>query len=340
MSAGALAVGVPAALLFVIGWAMGGDEAPPGGGADRDPYTSPIWTPRTEADLARLAQYVCQCSAGSPEASDKVLAGCVWSRVWPSVPYPPIKGDHASLAEAQARLQEAIGIARGAGYCGATPPSPGPSPTPDPSPSPNDLGPWIGEPAGGRFYQVVYGDQFFGEDGILARALYASTYEAATAASMTAAKAQSRAAAVAADPQARVALLNAIQCSPWNDSLYGTYRHDSNFAGPHGRVVSLTPQNDAVYDRLADGEAPHRLLNLGQPSDVGTTSLPGGKGSTQPLLWIPALDGAALLDVNRSQQVDADGMEWPDGSSTYNPPPMFADLGIDGAPGLPWGCVA
>lgn len=360
MSLGVVAaVGLPIAALVAV-LVFGGDDDSPG----REPYVSPIWVPRSPEDLDRLKGFVCDCVAGVAIANvpivdaDDAIARCAWEAIWPSVPFPSpaLEGDHPALAEALARLREAVGRARGAGYCGPAPlppprppapnpdPGPGPQPSPPPTPTPEHLAPWIApQPAPGRLYQVVAGDEFFGDaktGGIVARALHAAVLEAAAASGMTQAKALQLAAVVAADAQARVEYLQAIQCSPWNDALYGTWRHSSAYPGAHGRIVTLTPKHDAVYDRLLDGEAPRRTVHLGKPADVGTTKSPGGVGSRLPLVWLPVLDAEALLDPNRSNPVNADGMSWPNGSSTYDPPPFIANLGIDGAPGQPWGCAA
>jgi len=151
-------------------------------------------------------------------------------------------------------------------------------------------------------------------------------------------KAQSRAAALAADAKARVAYLDIIQCGAWNDALYGTWGYGkSAMPSSHGRAIRLVPRHDRVYDRLIDGQAPIRTIALGVPADKGTGSATG-IGDAYELLWLPPLRVDALLDVNRSRQVVADGLVWADGSSKYSPPPSVQALGILHAPSGPWGC--
>lgn len=345
MSAGLGLFAAGSVVALIAALAMSGDdESSSQAASEREPYVLPIWVPRTPGEVDQLGALACECTANAPSLDDDALARCIWAGVWPSVPYPPIPSDHATLAEAQARVFEAVGLSRRAGYCAS--PAPDPTPTPDPSPDPSpvpvpDIQPWINDtPWPGHLYQVRPGDTFFGDNGICARALYQATFEAGLASGMTTAKAQARAVAVAADTSNRVDYLNAIQCSPWNDALYGTWGYGSKaWPSAHGRAIRMLAYHDANYDRLFDGEAPRRLIADGKPADAGTGTGTGA-GSTLELLWLPPLKASSLLDPNRTRQVDVEDMTWPDGSSTIDPPPAISDLGIDGAPGRPWGCVS
>ena len=178
-----------------------------------------------------------------------------------------------------------------------------------------------------------------GDEGLVARALFRATLEAAEAKGWSITKAQSRAYALAADGKARVAYLNILQCSAWNDALYATWGYGKHaMPSAHGRAIRLVAQHDRVYDRLADGQSPIRTLDRGSPRDKGTGSATGA-GDTYELLWFPPLRSDAILDIARARQVIADGLAWPDGSSKYNPPPSVQALGIENAPPGPWGCA-
>lgn len=194
-------------------------------------------------------------------------------------------------------------------------------------------------PMAGRFYLVQRGDRFLGDDGIIAMALYQAVLQAARSKGWSDAKAASRAQVLAADGKARMAYLNIIQCSPWNDALYGTWGY-GRYAVPsaHGRAIRLVAHHDRIYDRLVDGQTPIRTLDLGRPADKGTGSATGA-GDSYELLWLPPLRSDALLDSRRARQVVADGLVWPDGSTKYNPPPSVQALGVANAPPGPWGCM-
>ena len=194
-------------------------------------------------------------------------------------------------------------------------------------------------PLVGRFYQVLRADSFLGGDGLIAQALYQATLRAALDKGWSNAKASTRAQVLASDGKARLAYLNIIQCSPWNDALYGTWGYGKHaLPSAHGRAIRMIAQHDRVYDRLADGQAPIRTLDRGTPKDKGKGTATGA-GESYELLWLPPLRSDALLDSRRARQVVADGLVWADGSTKYNPPPSVQALGVDNAPPGPWGCV-
>jgi len=193
-------------------------------------------------------------------------------------------------------------------------------------------------PTPGYFYQVHEGEPFFGDDGILARALHQAVLDAAKTKGWSTAKAHARAATLAADAKARVAYLSVIQCGPWNDAMYATWGYGPNDRpAAHGRAIRLIARHDRVYERLANGQAPIRTLDRGLPVDKGTGAATGA-GDMPELLWLPPLRSDALLDANRVRQVVAEGLVWADGSSKINPPPAVQELGIENAPAGPWGC--
>ena len=337
----------------------------------REPITTPLWVPQTAEDLEALLSIMCRCLDASPGVSDDVLAKCTWVTHW-RLPNPgqPIEGDHPTVKQALESLHFAVVAAR-QGMCDRLPdrddapiitdpviidpvPADGPEhgelpdvepdtpvePGPTPSVSIDMAALTRYDPTPGYFYQVRQGDTFLGDLGIVRQALYRATLAAAQSKGWSVDKAQSRAAALAADAKARVAYLNVIQCAAWNDALYGTWGYGkSAMPSSHGRAIRLIAKHDRVYDRLADGQSPVRTIALGVPADKGTGSATG-IGSAYELLWLPPLRADALLDVNRVKQVVADGMIWPDGSSKYNPPPAVQALGIEHVPAGTWGCAA
>ena len=327
------------------------------GGSSREPITTPLWTPETPKDLEVVLVAACRCVAKTPELSDGLLLECIWRNHWRGVPFPaePVAGDHASVEEALEVARRVLAAAR-SGKCdddlpGVDPapiprpldPEPKPEPKPDEGefiePEPVDMGALSRQdPTPGFFYQVRKDDQFMGDHGIVAQALYRAVLIAAQTKGWSPTKAQSRAAALSADAKARVAYFNIIQCSPWNDALYGTWGYGKHaMPAPHGRAIRLVAKHDRVYDRLADGQTPIRTLDFGAPADKGTGSATGA-GDSYELLWLPPLRADALLDVNRQRQVVADGLVWPGGLSKYNPPLAVQALGILHAPPGPWGC--
>jgi hypothetical protein len=331
--------------------ASGGRETVP----QREPLKEPVWTPQTPAEVEEVLKVACRCVFGAPQLSDDMLAECIWRNKWRGTPYPgaSVDGDHPSVAEALAVVHLSVEAARG-GECEAYPEldpqyegddhgsvepdeDDGDSKTIEPKAVDMNALTRL-DPTPGSFYQVREGDSFLGDQGIVAQALYRAVIVAAQAKGWSKAKAQSRAVALAADAKARVAYLHVIQCSPWNDALYGTWGYGKHaMPAPHGRAIRLVPKHDRVYDRLADGQSPIRTLDWGAPADKGTGSATGA-GDAYELLWLPPLRSDALLDVNRQQQVVADGLVWPGGLTKYNPPLSVLMLAIVNVPPPPWGC--
>jgi hypothetical protein len=301
----------------------------------RAPHTQPV-TPPVNGDEATLSKLACGCSAASPDANDGEIAGCIWAALYPAGPtWPPIEGDHETVHAAGAAITRAVGESRIEGACDVTPPESGPEVY--------DIRPWIDVvPSPGHFYQVRAGDEFLGDKGIVARALFRATYEAALAVGDLEQVARSKAAAVASDNENRIAYLMAIQQCEWNAKLYATYGWGpAAWATACGLAIRLLPKHQAVYDRISRGLAPTRLMSLGTPADQGKGNRTGS-GDFYELLWLPALDGTALLDTLRQVQVVVDGPKWPDGSPMTLPPPGVQALGIEGVPqtDIDWRCTA
>lgn len=122
----------------------------------------------------------------------------------------------------------------------------------------------------------------------------------------------------------RVGMINAIECSPWNDALYG--HEESHHYSAHPRGISLNAVHADNRARLLRGEKPRRAVT-GKTSHDGT-------GGHLPYLWIPAVDPGAL---EMGEVVAIDGY-WPNGNSGNWPPPEVTDLNAANVPRGPWGC--
>ena len=129
--------------------------------------------------------------------------------------------------------------------------------------------------------------------------------------------------------QLRKQMRSSVIGNEFNDGLYG--QTDVDKAGgnsekgityvmnPKGRGLNWNAYHADNLDRLLRGLAPKRVTNL--EGDV----LDPHRGNASMLLWIPAIDLRALCDRIPSVQL----LEWSDGSSTSQPPPVVRDLGVD-----------
>lgn len=122
----------------------------------------------------------------------------------------------------------------------------------------------------------------------------------------------------------RVGMMNAIECSPWNDALYG--HESSHHYSPHPRGISLNAVHADNRTRLIRGEKPRRSVT-GEASHDGT-------GGHLPYLWIPAVDPDAL-ELGVVKAVDS---FWPNGDSGSWPPTEVSDLNGENIRRGPWGC--
>lgn len=137
----------------------------------------------------------------------------------------------------------------------------------------------------------------------------------------------------------RQQLRDLIQCSRWNDSIYGTsnmgFVGGGDLLGPQGRGINWQPHHSDVFGTLSQNQAP-----------VRTTAVDGRRlqqhmgANRLPLVWIPAVNLDRLAGPN--PEVTVEGMQWTDGSSTIEPPPTVSDLSIQmsgvvlpGGPGCP-----
>jgi len=131
----------------------------------------------------------------------------------------------------------------------------------------------------------------------------------------------------------RQAARRALLSCEWNIELYGTI--NANYCGgidPQMPGCRLTRPDKHV---LVDGVGLHCLsfhddvraaLELGEPP-VRTIELEGEimddvEADSMPFLWMPAIDLEALA------RLEVRLLEWPDGVSTAEPPPLVRNIGI------------
>lgn len=187
------------------------------------------------------------------------------------------------------------------------------------TPGPPDVdGLLASNPEGQTLYQVVRGDAFGGQDGIVARWLRSSGELAGMS--------QRQIGDMLRNTQLRFDAYQLLLCSWWNDALYGTYGYGSqSLPGLHGRAIRLLPQNADNLALLRRGESPRRTVSVGVPSDRGSgNSRRIGPGNSFELLWIPPLD---LESLSRGLIQLAPG-NWADGTSLANPPPSVTNLEV------------
>lgn len=129
-----------------------------------------------------------------------------------------------------------------------------------------------------------------------------------------------------------------ILCSKWNDELYGRSGEGApQENGPNGRRLNWLPRHADNIGLLGSGNPPKRTTTL------GGGKLPGHHASGHMQLWIPAVNLANLAPTVplAAKAVTTLNMQWPDGSSTLEPPPAVAQKGIEDPAGgnVQWGCA-
>lgn len=189
--------------------------------------------------------------------------------------------------------------------------------------------PWsdlvITYPRGGGFYPVEEGDRFGGTSStrsIAYRYLLSEAYAAALeVGELVHDEAVAWALAVAKQDKLRLRVIDLIQCSGWNDAMYGTHPVQQSHASQHGRSIRLWPVHGPTEELLAEGLMPFRNATMnGNPAD--------GDFRHYELLWLPAIDRAVLWESG-GHAITTTGMEWDDGTSMENPPPWVMALGMD-----------
>lgn len=198
-------------------------------------------------------------------------------------------------------------------------------------PSPPDDGPALPEltvtyPRGARFYQVLLGDKFGGtstKTSIAYRYLLAEAFLAAIEfGGLSEEEALKWAAVVAGNDRNRARVIDAIQCSGWNDAAYGALPKPGTRKSSNGRSILLLPLHAPIGDLLADGQQPVR--NATMKGGLGNTSL-----RHLEFLWLPGLDRQLLWESGGTEISTSTGATvWADGTSQENPPPWVMALGM------------
>lgn len=211
-------------------------------------------------------------------------------------------------------------------------------------PTPTGDEPTLGElvfeyPEGGGFYQAVYGDTMGGirSGSISRRFLLSEGYLAAKEyGGLSDDDARAWAADLAARGPMRVRAMDLIQCSGWNDALYGAEPRRGTRVSPHGRSILLLPRHATNAKLLAAGESPVRNIRAKSGESVH------GDWRKLEFLWLPAIDRRVLWESSGETLTTA-GQVWPDGNTKHNPPTWVMSLGIiDESDDLDsfetWGC--
>lgn len=154
----------------------------------------------------------------------------------------------------------------------------------------------------GKFYQVQYGDSLF---EICREALFGSR-------------------ALVADPVKRRAirdLAERIDCSPWNQTVYG--REPEFLREDHAKMVNEYWSKLGVSFLPIYQDNRSRVLQGKSPT--------AAKGNHLPWIWIPMID---LYLFDETGMVSLEGMNYPDteqglGHSMIDPPAEILDLGFD-----------
>jgi hypothetical protein len=55
--------------------------------------------PDSETDYATLGTVICECATLHPDPDPEILRNCVLSELYPDFPWPPIPGDHPTVAQ-------------------------------------------------------------------------------------------------------------------------------------------------------------------------------------------------------------------------------------------------
>jgi hypothetical protein len=192
-------------------------------------------------------------------------------------------------------------------------------------------------PTPGMFYQVKQGDTLYGNgsNAIIYRALRTAGFLAAKLQGLSDAEANTRGTAFANSANRRTAYNEFIQCSPWNDLVYGTWYAGSQAArGAHGRGVAMFPWHFDVRAQLEQGGPVVRNIDQGAAqfvaSEPGKLAYPrDSDGRSLPFLWLPELDLEAV-----SQNVVLPSPDpWPGKNpdvdiwwSRTSPPPSLSGL--------------
>ncbi|MCH9682959.1 MAG: hypothetical protein K0V04_16100 [Deltaproteobacteria bacterium] len=178
-------------------------------------------------------------------------------------------------------------------------------------------------PEGGRFYPVRYGDTFGGtrSSGIAHRYLLSEGFLAAKEhGGLSDDEALDFAIGISTGGR-RNRVIDFIQCSGWNDAMYGAEPKQGTRVSDHGRSILLLPVHGPVAAQLANSEQPSR--NIWRASGYGANEA----WRELEFLWLPAIDRKVLWESD-GKTLSTLGVWWPDGSTKENPPPWVMALGL------------
>ncbi|MCH9680258.1 MAG: hypothetical protein K0V04_02400 [Deltaproteobacteria bacterium] len=193
-------------------------------------------------------------------------------------------------------------------------------------------------PRGATFYPVVRDDRFGGTSSnhsIAYRYLLSEAFlSAREIGKLDEDEALTWASAVAKQDKVRLAVIDLVQCSGWNDAMYGANPVTQSHASDHGRSILLRPVHGPTASLLENEETPFRNVTLGgNPAD--------GDYRGYELLWMPGIDRTTLWESGGTV-LSTSGVLWPDGTSMENPPPWVMALGMDDTSGAlegDFGCL-
>lgn len=196
-------------------------------------------------------------------------------------------------------------------------------------PAPSEDGPTLGElvveyPEGGGFYQALYGDTLGGtrSSSIAKRYLLSEGFLAAKEyGGLSDDDARAWAADLAARGSMRIAAMDLIQCSGWNDTMYGAEPRRGTRVSATGRSILLLPRHAPIGEQLAAGDSPAR--NIQAESGAGVHD----DWRNLEFLWLPAINRRVLWDSS-GETLTTEGQVWPDGNSKHNPPAWVMGLGV------------
>lgn len=322
----------------------GDGEAQPG----REPWTGPIWVPASDADLARVRDYVCAAGRENPTAAVDVIAGAAWAQLQPGVPWPILEQDSQRARQAAGAVlgiaklfKDAVDAGAVDAFCGAT------RPDDAADEAGYDLREWENNayPTPGRFYQVRSGDILGGtnsERSVLYRTLLSAGFMAARmVGGLDVEAARAWALDFAKSSQDRAVYRGLLLCGRYNDGFFATYGFgEDGLPGPTGRGLRFLAMHPPNRERLRQGLTPMRSIPRGQDGDQKSgTAI--GTGDDFEYLWLPGLDPEAIWHGTTPDD-RIRPLEWQeDGRTTIDPPPaIWRRINWQILPPGDWGCAS
>ena len=291
--------------LFILGAiVVGASEA---GGGERAPH-GPIPVPTTDPHFVIVNAKICDCWVALNQIDNAAaLRLCVAETLHPSVQWPPIEGDDATVKKVWAILSTQVGAfmasADKAAWCQ-------PGGGDDPQVNPLDVLDELqhDSPTDGGFY-LIGSDPELGPDqkDNFSRIVKAALNNAVPGAGNNA--------------NMRKEYIHCItQGDRWNYPLYASSSFSSaypSYYGVNGMGLrrAFYPYHEQAALAVAENRMPTRAI-----TESGTKI--SGIGNRFGLIWLPPLDKSQI-----AQGVFTCGQhEWADGSSAINPPPEFLAL--------------